>query len=249
MSFARNDEDMSEMIDTLGTESYGIWWIIVEMVAEQMDKSDKHSARFSFKKWAKSCGVSVKKFQKTVSFLSKLEKISVETSEKFPDFLKISIPKLLNFRDEWSKRSGVTTEKVMSDSGVTTEQETEVETEVETEKNYSEDSNEFRLSLFLLNNIRKRKSDYKIPDLQGWSKHSDYILRIDRRDINEVKKVILWCQSDEFWQNNILSTAKLRKQYDKLVLQMRKDKPNNRDGNGMSQDEINVKKAMEYISS
>jgi len=135
MSFARNDEDMSEMIDTLGTESYGVWWIIVEMVAEQMDKSNKHSARFSFKKWAKSCGVSVKKFQKTVGFLSKLGKISVETSEKYPDFLKISIPKLLNFRDEWSKRSGVTTEQVMSDSGVTTEQETEAETETETESN------------------------------------------------------------------------------------------------------------------
>lgn len=90
------------------------------------------------------------------------------------------------------------------------------------EKNYSEDSKEFRLSLFLFNNIRKRKPDYKIPDLQKWSIQSDYILRIDRRDLEEVKKIIIWCQTDEFWQDNILSTAKLRKQYDQLVLKMNK---------------------------
>ncbi len=89
-------------------------------------------------------------------------------------------------------------------------------------KEYSEDSNEFRLSLFLFNNIRKRKPDYKQPDFQKWSIQSNYILRIDKRDINEVKAVIKWCQTDEFWQDNILSTAKLRKQYDKLVLKMNK---------------------------
>ena len=34
--------------------------------------------------------------------------------------------------------------------------------------------------------------------------------------------MIEWCQTDEFWQDNILSTAKLRKQYDQLVLKMNK---------------------------
>ena len=62
-----------------------------------------------------------------------------------------------------------------------------------------------------------------MPNLQKWSEQSDYILRIDKRDPHEVKKVVEWCQKDEFWQDNVLSTAKLRKQYDKLVLQMRKD--------------------------
>jgi hypothetical protein len=98
-----------------------------------------------------------------------------------------------------------------------------VKNEDNVKKEYSENSIEYRLSLFLLNNIRKRKPDYKIPDLQKWSIQSDYILRIDKRDIEEVKKVISWCQNDEFWQDNILSTSKLRKQYDKLVLKMNKN--------------------------
>lgn len=97
-------------------------------------------------------------------------------------------------------------------------------------KEYSEDSKEFRLSLFLLNTIRKRKPDLKMPNLQKWSEQSDYILRIDKRDPHEVKKVVEWCQLDEFWQDNILSTAKLRKQYDKLVLKMNKDGNSKPDG-------------------
>jgi len=91
------------------------------------------------------------------------------------------------------------------------------------EKNiYPEDSKEFRLSLYLLNKIRERKPDLKIPDLQKWSQQSDFIFRIDKRNASEIKSAIDWCQTDEFWQDNILSTTKLRKHYDKLVLKMNK---------------------------
>jgi hypothetical protein len=42
----------------------------------------------------------------------------------------------------------------------------------------------------------------------------------DGRDPIELEQVICWCQEDDFWKNNILSTGKLRKQYDQLVLKM-----------------------------
>lgn len=116
------------------------------------------------------------------------------------------------------------------------------------EKKYLENSKEFRLSLFLFNNIRKRKPDYKQPDFQKWSIQSDYILRIDKRDIEECKKVIIWCQQDEFWQDNILSTAKLRKQYDKLVLKMNKDYQKPKQDNGSSQAEELKRKTEELLN-
>ena len=46
------------------------------------------------------------------------------------------------------------------------------------------------------------------------------MIRLDKRSPAEIKKVITWCQKDKFWMNNILSTEKLRKQFDTLALQM-----------------------------
>ena len=44
-----------------------------------------------------------------------------------------------------------------------------------------------------------------------------------RQNHEVIEKVIKWCQGDPFWQNNILSTAKLRKQYDQLALKMEEE--------------------------
>lgn len=92
------------------------------------------------------------------------------------------------------------------------------------EKNiYSPNSDEFRLSELLLNLILKRRDSFKKPDLKKWVKHIDLMIRIDEREPMEIEKVIRWCQEDEFWQNNILSTEKLRKQFDVLALKMNEE--------------------------
>ena len=220
LSNASDDERLSEIMDLFGAEGYGVYWIILEKIAFLMDKSPKTSARYSVKKWSKFCGKSPKVFRKFLETFEKLSLFNIEICENNSDFLIIDCPNLLKYRDEYSKKSGQTPDNVQNESGESQDQDRD--TEAETEKNYSEDSKEFRLSVFLLNNIRKRKPDFKMPNLQVWSKQSDYILRIDRRDPHEIKEVIEWCQTDEFWQDNILSTAKLRKQYDQLVLKMNK---------------------------
>jgi len=87
---------------------------------------------------------------------------------------------------------------------------------------YSPNSLELKLSQLLLEIILKRKPDFKKPDLQKWGSHINRMIYIDKRNPDEIEKVMLWCQQDDFWQNNILSTEKLRKQYDQLVLKMNK---------------------------
>jgi len=76
------------------------------------------------------------------------------------------------------------------------------------------------VSELLLNEILKRKPDYKKPDLEKWASSIDLMIRVDKRNPDEIKKVIIWCQQDKFWQNNILSTSKLREQFDQLSLKM-----------------------------
>jgi len=101
---ARDDEAMVQILAEFGPEGYGVWWIILEQIAEQMDgKSDRCSCRYPLKKWASNCGVSAKKFQKIAGKLSKLGKITTENSE---NLYSIECRNLLKFRDEYSSRTG-----------------------------------------------------------------------------------------------------------------------------------------------
>lgn len=90
---------------------------------------------------------------------------------------------------------------------------------------FPQNSDEFRLSELLFKEIKNRKSDFKRPNLQRWCEYIDLMIRIDHRTPERIAEVIRWCQADKFWQNNILSTAKLRNQFDQLELKMGKQSP------------------------
>ena len=93
------------------------------------------------------------------------------------------------------------------------------ESKVKNKNIFVEDSKEFQLSLFLQDLILKNNPNAKTHDLQGWSKHIDYMIRIDNREVEQIKKVIEFSQQDPFWKSNILSTKKLREKFDTLWLQ------------------------------
>jgi uncharacterized protein YdaU (DUF1376 family) len=97
----------------------------------------------------------------------------------------------------------------------------ESEEEKNKTKSFVVTSDEVRLSKLLADRILERKPDFKSPNLQTWAKSIDLMLRVDGRPPEAIEQVILWCQSDPFWQNNILSTDKLRKQFDQLDLKRR----------------------------
>lgn len=104
-------------------------------------------------------------------------------------------------------------------------------------------SDEYRLASYLFKYIKKNNSNAKEPNLDSWSKEFDKILRIDKRDLEEVKKVIAWCQQDSFWLVNILSPKKLREKYDQLALKMKtegKPKKNQKPSNWNLQDQREI---------
>ena len=96
-----------------------------------------------------------------------------------------------------------------------------IDTITKDKKIFLSDSQEVRLADMLLTSILTRNPDHKKPNIQTWAKSVDLMIRIDKRDPEEIEMLIVWCQSDTFWQNNILSTSKLRKQYDQLYLKMK----------------------------
>jgi len=78
---------------------------------------------------------------------------------------------------------------------------------------------EFRRLAFLLHlKIKSRNPGQKDPNWKTWTEEIRKAIEVDGRTPEDVEKIINWCQADEFWQNNILSTAKLREKFDALVL-------------------------------
>ena len=90
-------------------------------------------------------------------------------------------------------------------------------------KTFEPHSVEMVLAEMLLGFINSRNGNFKKPDLQKWAGEIDKMIRIDNRRACGIMNAICWAQADEFWQDNILSTAKLRKQYDQVIMRMKKD--------------------------
>ena len=85
-----------------------------------------------------------------------------------------------------------------------------------TKENYSPNSYEIRMAELLFNLILERHPTHRKPDIQKWALHIDRMIRLDKRNVEDIEKIIKWCQGNEFWRKAILSTEKLRKQFDTL---------------------------------
>lgn len=79
------------------------------------------------------------------------------------------------------------------------------------------------LSLLLVELIKARGGHVKTADAYRWATDVEKINRLDGFSWAEIEKVIKWCQADDFWQNNILSGSKLRKQMVQLALKMNQE--------------------------
>ena len=66
--------------------------------------------------------------------------------------------------------------------------------------------------------VLRNKPDRKIQEgwQRRWAEDIDKMHRIDGRDWQRIAGAIDWSQRDEFWHQNILSGANLRKHYDRI---------------------------------
>jgi phage replication O-like protein O len=76
------------------------------------------------------------------------------------------------------------------------------------------------LSEKMLENDRKAKVPKTEVQRSNWASSFRLLIEKDGREIEEVKKVLIWCQQDSFWKPNILSASKFRERYAQLKLKM-----------------------------
>lgn len=63
-------------------------------------------------------------------------------------------------------------------------------------------------------------------NFDSWAVHVRRMREIDKLDLKEMARVFRWANSDDFWDTNIRSTAKLRKQFPVLQAKMKKEMGN-----------------------
>lgn len=90
------------------------------------------------------------------------------------------------------------------------------------ENDHNEKSIQYQLANMLYQSILKNDGKFKKPDLDKWAIHVDRMMRIDERSEEEIKSVIQYATTNDFWKSNILSTSKLREKFTTLVIQMKR---------------------------
>lgn len=166
---------------------------------------------------AEKCGKDVSE-QMVRSALQFFKKTNFSTNESTNGYTLVTIINWGLYQDVESKQP--TSQPVVNQVSTTIKNVKNVKNK----KLYVETSNEYRLAEFLFKHIRKNNPNAKTPNLQSWAKDFDYILRLDKRNLEEVQELIRFCQNDSFWCTNILSASKFRKQYDQLYLKYKNEK-------------------------
>jgi len=167
------------------------------------------------KKLSEQTGIPESTVERILKYLENEQQIEQQKTNKF---------RIITIRN-WEKYQGCEKANIKTDGKRTANgQQVDTYKNVKNDKNnkYRPNSDEFRLAKLLLDLILIRKPDYKKPNFQKWAVQIDRMIRLDSRKPGRIEAVIRWCQQDDFWQDNILSTDKLRKQFDRLELAMQK---------------------------
>jgi hypothetical protein len=177
-----------------------------------------------------------KKIKETTlwSWLKRLEEwgdLDINPTNKYS---VISITKWAEYQET------LTTEPQQIDNKLTAErQQTDTNKNVKKEKNdkkvkeeviikYPPDSIYFKMAEFFYKKICEWTDKVSEPNFQQWSDDFRKIVEIDKRDKDSVRLIIEFSTKDDFWQSNILSPAKMREKFEKLLIEM--DKKNKRVG-------------------
>ena len=81
------------------------------------------------------------------------------------------------------------------------------------------ETHHLKLAKLLYKQIQNNLPNAKEPELDKWANEFRLMMERDKRDGEEIQDLIIKTQNDNFWKKNILSPSKLRKQYDRLVME------------------------------
>ena len=153
-----------------------------------------------------------------------LNQSSVNTDTTFKKQSSVSTDTVLK------KQTSVNLDTTLNQTSVNTDTETSVNLDTETSVNSdttliykdkkdnkdSRSSAELRLAELLFSLILLRDPNFTKPDFGKWSIHIGRLMRVNNRTPEDIEKVVRYSQESEHWQQYILSTSGLRRNFQSL---------------------------------
>lgn len=244
---ASSDEKIEALRSVYGNDGYAFYFILLERIYRTSNAELDISKPIMLASVASKVGVSKDRFSEILEAAFDLELFSRQDYEERKVITSRGIKKRFaevnKLRDRWRKNKEKKTEVFHAENDVENGTENTVENigktgeskekkskEKENKNNtssrrkskiYDEQSVHYQLALRLFNRIRENNPDFKEPNLQKWADDIRLMMERDKRTEQQIAYLIDWCQQDSFWKANILSPAKLRKQFDHLVIKTR----------------------------
>lgn len=99
---SHTDEKLAELVSDCGLEGYGFWWMLMEIVASQC-VDEKCHVTYSLPQWSRLLYCHHHKVSK---YLGKLGVTGIVRVEYLEGKIRVTIPNLLKYRDEYTRKSG-----------------------------------------------------------------------------------------------------------------------------------------------
>jgi hypothetical protein len=109
LSMAHADEAIADLLERHGAEAYGVWWLILEDISAPMEPGKMlPTAAHSAVKWSQICHCSVRVWRSIANSLAEKKLIVMQSTD---NRIRIDVPNILKYKDEYSKKSGQTPEQ------------------------------------------------------------------------------------------------------------------------------------------
>jgi len=200
-----------------GMEGYGLYWYCLELVAQTVEI---HNLTFELEHDAELIAMDTGIHQERVQ-------------EMMTDFVKwnlfesdsgiITCLKMATRADEYTQKL-LRKASLLTLSGHSPDKIPPIRTEEnrldKNKKKYTDDDLSFANKMFTM--LDDLNIGVKKPNLEKWACEIRLIRERDDRTLEEITEVFIWANNNDFWQGNIRSPAKLRKQWSTLISQMKR---------------------------
>jgi hypothetical protein len=245
-SNAKDDPKCVLLIDQLGLEGYGIFWVLIETLRDQPNYKYPLMLIPSL---ARRYNTTAEKMRTVVCNYGLF---AVDEEEFFSLSLMERMRHLEDKREKARLAGKKSAEKrlmlnvgstdvqqAFNECSATVQQVKESKVKKSKGKESKFTSSHMLLAETLRDEILTNNGNAKIPpSLDDWADCFRLMTDVDKREEIHIRKVIKWCQQDNFWKANILSAKKLREKFDTLFMQMNRTSNKPYSGNS-SVDAIN----------
>lgn len=198
LCLAHKDEQLGPFLEDHGLEGYGFWWLLLEQIGAPVEKNSAPSLVHSEVKWAQNLYTSVRTFRKFRDSLVLRRLILCElVDDNQSKRLKITVPNLLKYRDEYQKKSGQTPDKLRRVSEHRTEQNRAEQTTAERHPKKSAPS----VRGFMLLRDAYHQGNRPTTELD-WKRAAEAVISSDISDSEIEAEVVPWVR-DELSRTNM----------------------------------------------